>query len=306
MAARYYLEANYPHRPDIWNTRKGSASERRELDEDINSRALHANVLGVNALIHLHTNAGGGSGAEAIYHMGRPEDRRMASSILCYMDELIRSTKYKDFRVKREPVSRSNLALNSLASMPSVVVEVGYHTNPSDAVALQDPDFMKTAMKGVAKGYRAFVKGEECIHFSVEKIDDIAASVASDFGRLVSFPVKVDYIGQPHGNIKAKIEFLECPAGWRCDGRTGLVRSGGVAEKAAQYGFECHMGGEIPMASFRIRTTLMDSDGVEAEPVEHRVACGDSSGNGVPDGMPGLILASAHWVGTSSRSIATR
>jgi len=151
MAARYYLENNYPNRPDIWNTNKESVRDDRELKDDINSRAIHANVLGVNALIHLHTNAGGGSGAEVVFHGGRIVDEKMAQSILCYMDELIKSTKYKDFKVKRYPIPRTDLALNRLASMPSVVVEVGYHSNPNDAVALQDPDFMKAAMKGVAK-----------------------------------------------------------------------------------------------------------------------------------------------------------
>lgn len=45
--------------------------------------------------------------------------------------------------------------------MPSLVVEVAYHSTALDAVALQEPIFRAASMKGVEKGYR--LSGSETV-----------------------------------------------------------------------------------------------------------------------------------------------
>ena len=65
------------------------------------------------------------------------------------MKELINSVEdYPDYAVALAPeIGRHGE--NVQADMPSVIIETGFHTNTSDATALQDPVFRTASMKGV-------------------------------------------------------------------------------------------------------------------------------------------------------------
>ncbi len=162
MASRYHAQALYPDRPDIWQSYFDREVPLREYNDDIRTRPLLANELGAGALVHLHTNAGGeqASGAMAFYQPGRAEDRRLGHVMLCAMRESVQALPaYRDYRVRVQPLE-GNYGENRLAAAPSILVELGFHTNPQDASALQDPLFQQATAEGLRNGYVAYMAGQ--------------------------------------------------------------------------------------------------------------------------------------------------
>jgi N-acetylmuramoyl-L-alanine amidase len=277
VAARYYLEATYPNNPEIWHSKPNDTSNLRERNEDINSRPLFANHVGATTVIHLHTNAADASatGARAIYHTGRTADQTLANNMLCYMGELIHAKEgYEEYTVPKNANARDNLGENSKATMPSVIIEAGFHTNASDAAALQDPVFRTAAMKGVEKGYRLTGEGKGCELFKVPKIADSTGLQG------VPIPVKVPYKGYPEFAVTATVEIISCPSGWTCTG--GTVTYNDKTPSPLKYTFSCNVTSPQPPATFGLRTTLKDIDDVKTKPVDHNVTCTPSSQKLVP------------------------
>ena len=132
IAARYRLEVLYPELPAIWHSLPDATHKLRERDEDIRSRPLLAEHLGPNTLIHRHTDAAGptASGSRACDQTGRTTDQQLGDSVPCSMQELIQAREPdKTFPVARS-AQGSDKGENRLATMPSKIVEVGFHTNP--------------------------------------------------------------------------------------------------------------------------------------------------------------------------------
>ncbi|HEX5684188.1 MAG TPA: N-acetylmuramoyl-L-alanine amidase [Ideonella sp.] len=277
MGARYYLEDTYPNNPEIWHSKPNDTSNLRERNEDIRSRPLFANHVGATTVIHLHTNAADASatGARAFYHTGRTADQTLADNMLCYMGELIHAKEgYEEYTVPKSAGARDNLGENSLATMPSVIIEAGFHTNPTDAAALQDPVFRTAAMKGVEKGYRLTGEGKPCELFKVPKIADSTGLQG------VPIPVKVPYKGYPEFAVTATVEIVSCPAGWTCTG--GTVTYSEKTPSPLKYTFSCNVTSPQPAATFGLRTTLKDIDDVKTKPVDHNVTCTPSAQQVVP------------------------
>jgi len=162
MASRYHARALYPDRPDIWQSYADRETPLREYNDDIRTRPLLANALGARALVHLHTNAGGpqARGAMAFYQPGRTEGRRLGHLMLCAMRESVGALPaYRDYRVRVQPLE-GNYGENRLATAPSILIELGFHTHPQDAIALQDPRFQQAAAEGLRNGYLAYMAGQ--------------------------------------------------------------------------------------------------------------------------------------------------
>ncbi|MEK8034066.1 N-acetylmuramoyl-L-alanine amidase [Ideonella sp. DXS29W] len=281
LGARYYLEETYPDNPEIWNSRPDDTSALRERNEDINSRPLFANFIGANTLIHIHTNAGDPSatGVRAFYHTGRSADQTLADNMLCYMGELIHAKEgYEEYTVPKNSSPRDNLGENSKANMPSVIIEAGFHTNASDAAALQNPVFRTAAMKGVEKGYRLTGEGKPCELFKVNKIENSTGLQG------VPIPVKVPYKGYPEFAVTATVEITSCPSGWTCTG--GSVTYSEKTPSPLKYTFTCNVTSPMPAATFGLRTTLKDIDDVKTKPADHTVTCTPANQKVVP-GAPG-------------------
>lgn len=161
MASRYHAKALYPARPDIWQSYTDRQSPLREYNDDIRTRPLLANMLGAATLIHLHTNAAGPAarGAMAFHQPGRPTDRRLGHVLLCAMRASVQAAPgYAGYRVRVQP-HEGNYGENRLAGAPSILIEIGFHTNASDAAALQDPVFQQAVAAGLEQGYRNFHAG---------------------------------------------------------------------------------------------------------------------------------------------------
>src|SRR3546814_13439199 len=91
------------------------------------------------------------------------------------MKELIHvQAAYKNFNVANQAVVAGNYGENNRARMPSVVLEVGFHTNSSAAAALKDPAFREAAMTGVEKGLRLEAEGKTCEPFKIASIPNVS------------------------------------------------------------------------------------------------------------------------------------
>jgi len=162
MAARYHAQALYPGRADIWQSYADRDTPLREYNDDIRSRPLLANEVGAGVLVHLHTNAAAdasATGMMAFHQSGRDEDRRLGHVVLCAMrDAIQRLPAYARYNVRVQPMT-GNYGENRLAMAPSILVELGFHTHPQDAVALQDPQFQAAVAEGLRQGYLQFQQG---------------------------------------------------------------------------------------------------------------------------------------------------
>ncbi|AWH46508.1 N-acetylmuramoyl-L-alanine amidase [Stenotrophomonas sp. ZAC14A_NAIMI4_1] len=286
MSARYHLKNLLPERTDIWHHFANSNRNDREVLDDIRARPYYANHLGVDGMLSIHTNAGDpvARGSRVHYHPSKPGDRLLADLTLCYMREIINSQDgYVEF-----PVARSGVAAghgeNSFATMPSVVVEVAFHTNAADAVALQDPVFRTASMKGVEKGYRLFREGKGCVPLKAEPIDGIHLPAGG------AQQVDVVFEGYPQYPIELVTTNVGCPPGWKCtDSRVRIERPGA---KPSQVTLRCENTGSAPIYW---NTQVVDDDGVKSPPVPHWVQCIRGPGSAVasPGVHAGVEAASA-------------
>lgn len=91
-------------------------------------------------------------GAQCFYHPSSEEGKRLA---LLIQEEL----KALDPENFREALAQDLFVLRE-CSMPAVVVEMGFISNPRDRERLQDPLFQDKIAQGVARGIDRFFKGE--------------------------------------------------------------------------------------------------------------------------------------------------
>ncbi|MGN6481433.1 N-acetylmuramoyl-L-alanine amidase family protein [Luteibacter sp.] len=207
VAARYHLEAIRPELSEVWNSESGSKAKDVERRQDIRSRPLYANHVNAPAVLHIHTNAdvASASGTRAFVYPGRSEDARLGSLILCGMSELIHSVDaFAGYKVPLVPTTYDRHGENRLAKVPSVIVEVGFHTNPEDARYLIDEYFQSVSMRGAAKGYRLFRDGKTCLPFAIQS-DQSTDVVVWGRGKL---PVELG--GNPDFPVKVITQKLNC------------------------------------------------------------------------------------------------
>ncbi|URX64032.1 N-acetylmuramoyl-L-alanine amidase [Luteibacter anthropi] len=220
LGARYYLQSILPDVPSIWNSFSSRDYGLVERDEDIRSRPFYANYLKADALIHIHTNASSSHvrGVRVYYYDGRSTDRRLAENALCYMRESIHSVRsFQDFPVSLKP-HPGDQGENKHATMPSIIAEVGFHTNAEDANAIQHPLFQDAAMRGLEKGYRLFREGKGCDPFTVNFPDSKLISGSS-------VEVEIAVGGNPRYPIHYTTYVKECTPGIICVASSGVFYS---------------------------------------------------------------------------------
>lgn len=269
MSGRTYLESIYPSQPAIWSTAANTGPDR-EYDQDINSRPLFANHIGAHTLISLHTNADDGSGTArgttVLYHTGRSADQALGRSVLCYMKEQIQAqSAYKTFPVASEPFGSTSKGENTRAAMPAIIVEIGFHTNATDAAALKDTAFQQASMRGVEKGYRLWRLNKPCAVQAVTSIPDASGYTGTPF------PVTVNFVGYPRLPLTVETKVVTCAENWTCSNVTRTPTM--ISETQFKYNINCtgtHTGGD---ATFVVETHARDSDGVRMQPVRNTYTC---------------------------------
>jgi N-acetylmuramoyl-L-alanine amidase len=268
LAARYQLELRYPDLASVWRSEpqnEGDAMQHRK--EDIRSRPLYANHVGADAILHIHTNADDDASVNGLrtYIVERSEDRALATAILCSAKELIHTDeKFSGFGVAPRPHVNPNHAENRRANMPSVIVEVGFHTNATDASFLLDRTFQALAMRGVAKGYRLYRNNLPCGDFAVSPFDDVNGRVGVD----VHVPLTLK--GNPRFPITIWSKDVTC-TGRGCHNKDKMLFSTKELDKfKVQY--LCRRE-DVERSPVTLSVTARDADGVRAVPATLKVAC---------------------------------
>ena len=122
-------------------------------------RAVMMNEWGADAVVRLHCN---GSTDRSVHGMGMyirktgegaGESERLAR---CLLSAMSRRTGAKAQGVyKRDPYTGLNWS-----TVPSVLVEMGYLTNPDEDKKLNDPDYQTLVVLGIAEGLVAYLQAD--------------------------------------------------------------------------------------------------------------------------------------------------
>ena len=129
----------------------------RSRDEYIGlyERADIANDLNADMFISIHANAAtnsSASGLEVLYASdGAKMGQGLADSI---QKQLVSYLKGRD----RGIVKRPNLVVLRETKMPSVLVEIGFVSNPIEQEKLMDPTYLDNAAKAILEGIKRFLK----------------------------------------------------------------------------------------------------------------------------------------------------
>ena len=135
--------------------------ERPRLAADLSADlfiSLHCNSIGVADKI---------SGTETYYHMNDPVSRQLAT---CVQEAVIKATGMND----RGPRSDSRVYASGgfsvlrNATVPAVLVELGYLDHWRDRSKLVKPDTQQIFAKGILEGIRTFLEGETIVSSSEE------------------------------------------------------------------------------------------------------------------------------------------
>lgn len=289
MGAKYQVEQLFPERTDLWDVTSRSDADR-DRAKDINSRALLASEMGASAMISLHTNAAPDSvsaltarGTQIFYATGQADSLALASSINCYMQELIHAqSAYRNWTM-RETVPSNQYAENS-GPMPSALIEIAFHTNSGDALALQDASFRTASMKGVEKGYRMWREGKPCQPLSIASVTDSSAPKGS---KALS---NIHFEGHPTFPVTLRLEILKCPTGWSCTGGDSKYAQSQASPLSWTFGCNASTSGVT-----RVRSMLIDSDGVESNLMESNVTCTASGSANIANETDSAPMAGNAW-----------
>ena len=280
MATRYWLEYKLPTRTDIWQvTKPDDDPNLLEYNRDIRARPYYANDLLATGLVSLHTNAVSDpsvaatvSGTEVYYYSDsdngippRPEDVKLADSVVCYMKEIFKWDSDSRISARKVETRTLNHGETRLAMMPTLLVEVGYHTNPDDAVLLKDATFQVKAMNGVEKGWRMYREGKPCTPFNLSFISDVSGT------HNTAIPIPLKYVGYPRFAVKAELLGTNCPAAFDCTKQTINFATSIPSPLAAN--FTCKTASATPTTNLIVDVQLIDVDGIKTFIQRPQVKC---------------------------------
>ena len=119
-------------------TRVDDSDLARTKKSDMRSRKLTADTSSADIFVSIHQNSYPSSsvkGAQVFYFNHSDNSKRLAQ---CIQNEL---KSFIDNNNKREVTENSSYYVLKNTSMPAVIVECGFLTNPSEKGMLQDPDY---------------------------------------------------------------------------------------------------------------------------------------------------------------------
>lgn len=124
-----------------------------DKNADLRNRAAMANNWGADYFISIHTNSSlnpAANGFEAyVYRLGTPAAELAQSIVDTFVQEL---------GSKNNGVRQANFAVLRRTQMPAVLLELGYLTNPTEALNLNSPAWQRAAAKAIYDGIYRYVK----------------------------------------------------------------------------------------------------------------------------------------------------
>lgn len=114
---------------------------------DLRSRAETANRWGADYFISIHTNSSQNTAAQGVeayvYRLGTAAER-LGQSIVNSVAENLGS--------RNRGVMQANFAVLRRTNMPAVLVELGYLTNPTEALNLNSPAWQRAVAAAIFEG----------------------------------------------------------------------------------------------------------------------------------------------------------
>ncbi|MBQ2614436.1 MAG: N-acetylmuramoyl-L-alanine amidase [Clostridia bacterium] len=120
---------------------------------DLRNRANMANNWGADYFISIHSNSSlnpAANGFEAYVYRLNSRSAQLARSIV---DAVVARLGSKDNGVRQ-----ANFAVLRLTDMPATLLELGYVSNPTEALNLNSPAWQREVAKAIYDGIYAFVK----------------------------------------------------------------------------------------------------------------------------------------------------
>lgn len=137
-------------------TREDDNSYSRRKKADLDARISLAEKHNADIFISIQGNAIKSSqwtGAQTFYHPRSEEGKRLAVSIQNEMVRLLKNT-------KREAKSHTEAYILKKLTMPAVVVEVGFMSNPREEKMLTDPQYQGKVAWAIYAGIVKYYSGE--------------------------------------------------------------------------------------------------------------------------------------------------
>ena len=114
---------------------------------DLRNRAETANRWGADYFISIHTNSSENTAAQGVeayvYRLGTASER-LGQSIVDSVSENLGS--------RNRGVMQANFAVLRRTNMPAVLVELGYLTNPTEALNLNSPAWQRAVAAAIFEG----------------------------------------------------------------------------------------------------------------------------------------------------------
>jgi N-acetylmuramoyl-L-alanine amidase len=166
-AARHHVQALGV--PDhVWNSEGNDFENDCNKGKDIRVRPFYANYIGADALISIHSNAADSAvrGLRVYYSTLAFTTDIPAESLVQSADLARKITDSTLAAIQQDrpelgwtatlPIGSNGYGESGFAKMPSVIIEVGFHTNSTDAAAMQETSFRNALARGVKNGLVQF------------------------------------------------------------------------------------------------------------------------------------------------------
>lgn len=128
----------------------------------LTERARKLNNAKVDIAVSIHTNAAGDSrarGIETIHSIFGERGKVLAKTIADQLKGELGLPLRRVFS-RRSETGKDYYTIIQKTAMPCVIVEVAFHSNPTEEALLKDPGFRKRAGVSIAKGILNFAGGE--------------------------------------------------------------------------------------------------------------------------------------------------
>lgn len=125
--------------------------------QDINNRVNLANSCGADFMISIHMNKYEDPkyfGWQTFYSKNSEQGKRLAE---CIQSGIKETTGIEN---KREALKIEGIKIIDKTTIPAVIVECGFLSNPDECVKLQDSDYQFKIVEGIIAGVEQFLKAQ--------------------------------------------------------------------------------------------------------------------------------------------------
>lgn len=139
----------------------GGSSLREKKTSDMHNREKIMNESGADIFISVHLNKFGDPkifGAQVFYSKNDPDSARLANFI---QGELLRLDE-NNRRIEKE--AESSIYLMKKASVPAVIAECGFLSNPDELDKLKDSTYQKKVAEAIASGVEKYFSQDDKIN----------------------------------------------------------------------------------------------------------------------------------------------